>query len=90
MDLISPSNGLLSWQWGTLIVMIGYFSFMVYAMVDLIRSDFREQHMKLIWLLLILSVPIIGTFLYLSMNRRTKSQFKRFNPDFSSHQTTTK
>ncbi|MEP0714407.1 PLD nuclease N-terminal domain-containing protein [Algoriphagus sp.] len=90
MDLISPSNGLLSWQVGTAIVMMGYLAFMIYALVDLIRSDFREQHMKLIWVLLILSVPVVGTFLYLSMNRRIKYKLRRFNPDFSSHQTTTK
>ncbi|MEB2778920.1 PLD nuclease N-terminal domain-containing protein [Algoriphagus persicinus] len=87
MDLIAPGDGILYWQLTTLAVGFGYFCFMIYALVDLIRSDFREQHMKLIWALMILFIPIIGTFLYLSMNRRTKNNFRKFTPDFSSHQT---
>ncbi|WP_416377778.1 PLD nuclease N-terminal domain-containing protein [Algoriphagus sp. D3-2-R+10] len=60
---------------------------MIYALVDLIRSDFREHHMKLIWALIILFIPYIGTFLYLSVSRRTKNNFRKFTPDFSSHST---
>lgn len=87
MDLISPGNGLLYWQVGTLVVMIGYFAFMIYALVDLIRSDFRERHMKLIWTLMILFIPVIGTFIYLNMSRSTKNNYRRFEPNFSSNQT---
>lgn len=83
MDLIAPSNELFAWQIGSFLVMAGYFGFTIYALVDMIRSDFREHHMKLIWTMLILMVPVIGTFLYLSMSRRTKQNFRRFNPDFS-------
>ncbi|PZX58316.1 phospholipase D-like protein [Algoriphagus ratkowskyi] len=90
MELISPSNGLLYWQGGTFLVMIGYFAFMIYALVDLIRSDFREQHMKLIWALMILFIPVIGTFIYLNMRRSTKNNFRRFDPNFSTNQKTAK
>lgn len=83
MDLIVPSNDLVVWQLGGFLTMIGYFGFMVYALIDMIRSDFREQHMKLIWALMILMLPVIGTFLYLSMSRRTKSRYRKFNPNFS-------
>ena len=88
MDLISPGNGLVYWQTATFLVMVGYFSFWVYALIDLIRADFKEQHMQLIWALMILFVPVIGTFLYLSMNRRTKRGFRKFTPTFSSQQNT--
>jgi|GEM_PF-328678 len=90
MDLISPGSGLIYWQVGTLVVMIGYFVFMIYALVDLIRSDFREQHMILIWALMILFIPVIGTFLYLGTSRRTKNNYRKFNPNFSTTQTRTK
>ena len=83
MDLIVPSNGLVAWQLGSFLVMVGYLGFTIYALIDMIRSDFRDHHMKLIWTILILMVPMIGTFLYLSMSRRTKQNFRRFNPDFS-------
>lgn len=87
MDLISSGNGLVYWQTATFLVMIGYFTFWVYALIDMVRTDFKEQHMKLIWALMILFVPVIGTFLYLSMNRRTKNHFRKFNPEFASNHT---
>lgn len=83
MDLIAPGNGILYWQIASLLAVLGYFYFMIYALIDLVRSDFREQHMKLIWALIILFVPYIGTFLYLSMSRRTKRNFRKFTPNFS-------
>ena len=43
--------------------------------------------MKLIWAILIVFVPIIGTFLYLSMNRKTKKGYRRFDPDFTKNST---
>lgn len=86
MDLISPDNGLIYWQIGFLVAMIGYLAFTIYAVIDLIRSDFREQHMKLIWALMILFIPVIGVFIYLNMSRSTKSNFRKFDPNFSSNQ----
>ncbi|WP_296698487.1 PLD nuclease N-terminal domain-containing protein [Algoriphagus sp.] len=85
MELVTPSNGLLAWQLGGFLVFVGYFGFTIYALIDMVRSDFRDQHMKLIWALIILMIPVIGTFLYLSMNRRTKRNHRKFNPNFSSH-----
>ena len=87
MDLISPGSGLIYWQVGFLIAMLGYFAFMIYAVVDLIRSDFREQQMKLIWALMILFIPVIGVFIYLNMSRTTKTNFRRFDPNFLSNKT---
>ncbi|MDF2156520.1 PLD nuclease N-terminal domain-containing protein [Algoriphagus sp. CAU 1675] len=78
MDLISPSSGLIFWQLFGLI----YIGFWIYALVDLVRSEFRHAHEKLMWLLIILFAPVIGTFLYLSMGRRSKSK-RKFDPQFS-------
>lgn len=78
MDLISPGYGLLLWQLSFLI----YLGFWVYALFDSLRSDFRGPHQKLIWVILIIFTPVIGTFLYLSMSRRTKEK-KRFKLDFN-------
>lgn len=77
MDLIVPRNGIILWQLSALL----YLGFWVYAVIDMIRSDFKDSQTKLIWALLIVFVPIIGTFIYLSMNRRTKKGFRRFEPD---------
>lgn len=77
MDLISPGYGLVLWQLSFLI----YLGFWVYVLFDCLRNDFRGPHQKLIWVILILFAPVIGTFLYLSMNRRTKEK-RLFRPDF--------
>lgn len=78
MDLIAPYPGLIFWELSILI----YLGFWVYALIDCLRSDFRGPNQKLIWILLILFAQIIGTFLYLSMSRRTKKK-RVFNPDSS-------
>lgn len=77
MDLIIPSNGLIFWQ----LVPVVYFGFWVYALIDCLRSDFRKPNQQLVWVTLIVFVPMVGTFLYLSMNRSTKEK-RRFQPDF--------
>lgn len=83
MDLIIPSNGLIAWQIAGFLVSAGYFGFVIYALVDLIRSDIRQHHMKLIWAFMILMIPIIGPFIYLALKSGIKRRSRRFNPDFS-------
>jgi hypothetical protein len=83
MDLIVPGNGILLWQ----LIGLSYLGFWVYALYAMIRSDFKEPQMKMIWAILIVFVPIMGTFLYLSMNRRTKKGYRRFDPNFTKNST---
>lgn len=85
MNLITPSSGLIYWQLGTLVVLLGYLMFQVYALIDLLRTEFREAHMKLIWALIIIFVPVIGTFMYLAQSRRSKADFRKFKPDFKTN-----
>ncbi|WP_262890870.1 PLD nuclease N-terminal domain-containing protein [Algoriphagus iocasae] len=63
--------------------MICYTGLIIYALIDMIRSDFQDQNMKLIWTLIILMVPMIGSILYLTLNRKTNKHRRRFNPNFS-------
>jgi len=83
MDLVSPSSALIYWQVGVLFVLVSYSGFLIYSLIDVIKSDFRGSHMKLIWIILILFAPFVGVFLYLGMRRRTKSDYKKFNPTFN-------
>ncbi|WP_297337338.1 PLDc N-terminal domain-containing protein [Algoriphagus sp.] len=85
MELISPSSfstGLLIWQ----LAMLVYLGFWVYALLEVLRNEFRGAHERLMWILIILFAPIIGTFLYLSMGRRARKR-RKFNPDFNSKHT---
>jgi len=50
------------------------------CLIDLVRADFKDQHSKLIGVLIILIAPF-GCFLYLANSRRDKK--RRFDPDFS-------
>ncbi|TDQ17135.1 phospholipase D-like protein [Algoriphagus boseongensis] len=77
MDLVTPPSGLIFWQLSGLV----YFGFWTYALFDCVKNEFRGLNQKLIWLMLILFAPIIGTFLYLSMSKKTKEK-RMFNPDF--------
>lgn len=77
MDLIVPSQGLILWQ----LIMVAYLGFWMYALIDCLKNEFRGPNQKLIWVLLILFAPIMGTFLYLSMSQCSKVK-RKFDPDF--------
>lgn len=70
MDLVTPASGLIFWQFSGLL----YFACWAYALFDCVRNEFRGPNQKLIWLILILFAPILGTFLYLAMSKRTKEK----------------
>lgn len=76
MDLITPGHGLIFWQLSGFI----YIGFWIYTIVNLVNSEFKDPHMKLIWALIILLMPF-GPFIYLANSRRGKK--RDFNPDFS-------
>lgn len=42
------------------------------ALVDIIRSDFRDSNTKLIWVIIVIFVPVIGSILYFIMGSKQK------------------
>ena len=42
------------------------------ALIDILRHDFRENQ-KLVWLIVVLFVPIIGTILYFAIGRNQRN-----------------
>lgn len=50
-----------------------YFILMVYSIVDVIRSEFKDPSMKLIWIIVIVFAQVIGTLVYLILGKSTKS-----------------
>lgn len=69
--------------WIQFLISIAYLSFWIYALRDLILSEFRDVNSKLLWTLIILFVPL-GPFFYLSLSRRSKK--REFKPKFTSRQ----
>jgi len=41
----------------------------VYCVIDLIRSDFKDSNTKLLFLILVLLAPFIGSVIYLAIKR---------------------
>jgi membrane protein DedA with SNARE-associated domain len=50
-----------------------YLILMIYSLVDVIRSEFKDPKMKLIWIIIILFAQLIGTLVYLILGKSTKS-----------------
>jgi hypothetical protein len=44
----------------------------IWAIIDLLSSQFTDSTNKLIWALVIIFVPVIGSILYLIMGRKQK------------------
>ena len=44
----------------------------IYCLVDIIRANFKGENDKIIWLLLIIFLPLIGSILYLAIGMKQK------------------
>lgn len=44
----------------------------LFAIIDLVRSNFKDSSDKLIWVLIILFLPILGSILYFLMSSNQK------------------
>jgi len=56
-----------------LIFSLAYFILWVYCLVDAIRSDFKDQNMKLIWVIILLFAHGLGPIAYLILGKNTKT-----------------
>jgi succinate dehydrogenase hydrophobic anchor subunit len=56
-----------------LVFSLAYFIFWLYCLVDVIRSNFKDQNMKLVWVLILLFAHGLGPIAYLVLGKGTKS-----------------
>jgi CDP-diglyceride synthetase len=68
MQLITPDFDLILWS----IISILYLSAMLMALISILRSDFRDSTTKLIWILVVMFMPIIGSILYVTIGREQR------------------
>jgi TM2 domain-containing membrane protein YozV len=61
------SFGLLIWQL-LILVTIGLW---IYCLIDILKSKF-EQNDKIVWVLVVVLLPILGSLLYLIIGRKKK------------------
>lgn len=58
-----------------LLLLVGApFLLTIYCVVDLIRSDFKDTNTKLLFLILVLIAPLIGSIVYLFLKRNYVKQ----------------
>ncbi|QCR21461.1 PLDc N-terminal domain-containing protein [Pontibacter sp. SGAir0037] len=59
-----------------LVLLFGLVPFVLWlwAIIDLLRSDFRSGTDKLIWAVVIIFVPLLGALLYLLIGRSQKNR----------------
>ncbi len=46
----------------------------IWALVDILRSNFRDPNGKLIWCLVVILLPLLGALLYLAIGKDQKSR----------------
>ena len=51
---------------------IAGFALWIWAVVDILQSEFKDSNMKLVWMLIVLLMPMLGTILYLWKGEQTK------------------
>ncbi|MCC8409553.1 PLD nuclease N-terminal domain-containing protein [Mucilaginibacter sp. UR6-1] len=44
----------------------------ILTLIDIVRSDFKDQFTKLLWVVIVLLAPFIGCLLYLLIGRSQK------------------
>jgi hypothetical protein len=56
-----------------MIIWLVLFIFWVWALIDILKSDFKESINKLIWLLVVFFFYVLGAALYYFIGREQKS-----------------
>ncbi|OOG70669.1 PLDc N-terminal domain-containing protein [Algoriphagus sp. A40] len=56
-----------------LILGIAYFILWVYCLIDVLRSNFKDQNMKLIWVVILLFAQGFGPIAYLILGKGSKT-----------------
>lgn len=64
-----PPAGLIMWEVFCVLII----ALLIIALFDLLKSSFKDNTIKLIWLIVILFVPIIGLILYFAIGRKQKA-----------------
>jgi hypothetical protein len=54
------------------ILPLSYFVLWLYCLIDVIRSKFKTENMKLIWIIILVFVQLIGPILYLILRKNSK------------------
>ena len=66
---------------GLIVLAIGHW---FWAIIDLTKSIFIKTYLKIIWFLIVLLFPILGSIFYFQMkNRMFNKRRRKFQPNFN-------
>lgn len=54
-------------------MIMGCLALWVYAIIDIVRGGFKNEGDKIVWLVLVLLVPVLGTVLYYLIGQKQKT-----------------
>lgn len=55
-----------------LVIILIPLALVIFCIVDILRSNFKDSTTKLLWVLIVLFAPLIGSLIYLVMGRNQK------------------
>ena len=59
----------LTFSFFFILIAIICFALWVYCLIDILQNEFEGKNMKIIWLLLVIFMPFVGSILYLIIGR---------------------
>jgi hypothetical protein len=55
-----------------LMIPLSYFALIAFCLIDILRSEFKDSTAKLVWVLVVLLAPFLGSILYLVIGRNSR------------------
>ncbi len=71
--LLQPAGWIGPWEIGVLLVVVLTFLFPLFALIDILSSDF-ETNDKLMWVIVVLFLPFLGSILYFIIGIKKKKK----------------
>ena len=63
------SMGFIEW-----IIVLVFLVLSIVALIDILKSNFKESINKIAWVLIVILLPMVGTILYFAIGRHQKDQ----------------
>jgi hypothetical protein len=74
MELVVPENGLIIWS----LILAAIFIFWIVALINILRNDFKGPNEKLIWIVVVIFVPFLGSVLYFAIGRNNRIKHNQY------------
>lgn len=74
MELLLPKLGVIFWIIFVLLVML----LPLMAIISILTSNFKDSTTKLIWVVVIIFIPILGSILYFLIGRSQRINLNKF------------